>query len=47
MPNVIEIKFNKRLFINFILVLIVALAFLETVEMGIIFYGLKTGIFCK
>jgi hypothetical protein len=47
MPTVIEIKLDKRLIINIILVLAVALAVFEAVELGLIAYSLKAGLLCK
>ncbi len=47
MGTTLEIKVNKRFFINLVLVVIVVLAVLEAVELGLLAYGLKTGLLCK
>lgn len=47
MGSILEIKINKRFFINLVLVAITLLALLETVELVLIAYGIKTGLLCK
>lgn len=43
----IEIKVNKRVFINLLLVVIAIIALLEAVELGLIAYNIKAGLLCK
>lgn len=45
--NTIELKINKRFFINLMLVIIVIVAVLETVELGLLAYSVKSGLLCK
>ncbi len=47
MAATLEIKVNKRFFINLVLVAVVVLALLEAVELGLLAYGIKTGLLCK
>lgn len=47
MGTAIEIKVNKKLLVNIILVILVFAAILEAVELGLMAYALKTEVFCK
>lgn len=46
MPT-IELKINKRFFINSLLLIIVVVAALETIELGLLAYSVKSGLLCK
>lgn len=45
--STIELKINKRFFINLLLFIIVIVAILETIELGLLAYSVKSGLLCK
>lgn len=47
MSNSITLKINRRTFLNILLFVVVLLALLVLVEVGIIAYSIKLGLFCK
>jgi len=47
MKGAFEIKLNKRFVINVLLAIALIAILLETAELGLLAYALKTGTFCK